>query len=1262
MSETNDGSDQNQPASTAQDGQSFPVVGLGASAGGLKALKEFFTQMPAESGMAFVVIMHLSPQHESHAAAILQTTTRMTVSQVTEVVRVEPNHVYVIPPTMNLAMSDGHIRLFEPERPFGRHVAIDLFFRTLADTHGTHAVCIVLSGTGADGSIGIKRVKEAGGLAMVQAPGDAEYDAMPRNAINTGMVDFVLPVVELPDKLLEIWRNAQQIQLPVEAETPVVDESKVAEQALREVLTMLRTRTGHDFTHYKRATILRRIERRMQVNTLPDLPTYRDYLRTNPSEAQLLLKDLLIGVTNFFRDRISFDAFEREAVAQLFAGKTMGDQVRVWVAGCATGEEAYSIAMLLLEQASGLPNPPGIQLFATDIDEEAIAAARLGSYSDAIEADVSPARLRHFFTKEPGGYRVNKEVRERVLFAVHNLIKDPPFSKLDAITCRNLLIYLNREVQEQIFALFHFALRPNALLFLGASESADSAPTLFTAFDKKNRLYRAIPTRQERMIPTLPLEAPSLRLRDGRARNAIAARHRLAFGELHQQLLEQYAPPSVIVNADYEIVHLSEHVGRFLRLAGGEPSLNLLRAVLPELRLELRSALFQAMQSGRSTEAHRVRLVHEGRNTYVNMIVRPVQSVEMGSNFALVLFAEVEEALGPEGKEPMAGTHEPMVRGLEEELSRAKEQLQSTVEQYETSVEELKASNEELQVINEELRSTTEELETSKEELQSVNEELRTVNEELKNKVEEVSQANDDLQNLMASTDIPTIFLDRALHIKRYTPGTLALFRLIPTDTGRPLSDITHKLNYTNLHTDAEAVIASSHKIEREVVNMEGRHYLTRLAPYRTAQERMDGVVLTFVDITERKRHEVELTAVKDELAADLDAMTNLHEFSTRLLSTTELQSLLEEILAATIAMQRADFGLIQLGDSPSGALIIVAQQGFAPDVLDYFNQTQAATTAAGRVRQQRTHIIIEDVELDADYAPHRSIAAASDFRAVQATPMFNHAGEILGILSTYFRAVNRPSPRDRRLTDLFVRVATVLIERKRSEVVRHQLFQQLVNAQEEERQRIARELHDSLGQHLATLHLGLKSIQDRDGFPRDVGERIQQLRELALQIDDAVDRLVFDLHPPALDDLGLEDALRRHVQGWTESSGIPVDLHLSGLTAERLPPVIETTLYRIVQEALTNVLKHAGATHVSLILERRRNEVRLILEDNGRGFDLEAVRRVPASGRRLGLQSMEERAAQVGGRFDIETTPAAGTTLYVDVPLVNEAQRSAIL
>ncbi|WP_157271366.1 CheR family methyltransferase [Azohydromonas aeria] len=841
----------------------FPVVGIGASAGGIPALQAFFKAMPADCGMAFVVVLHLSPRHASNLAGVLQAVTGMAVSAPEEAVPIERNKVYVVTPSKMLAMNDSYLSVNTLERARGRQVTIDLFFRTLAVVHRERAFAVVLSGTGADGAVGITRIKEEGGVTLAQQPQEAEFDGMPRAAIATGTVDWVLPAAEMPGKLLAIWENARAMQLPdaqalgLRVDEPATTEAaRDAEEALREVLILLRTRTGHDFRNYKRATVLRRLERRMQVNGVPHLPAYRAFMQANPEEASALLKDLLIGVTNFFRDPEVFDLLQRdvlpEAVEQAVSGPA---GLRAWVAGCATGEEAYSIAMLLAEQAALVAHPPKINVFATDIDEAAIGVARLGCYPGAIETDVSATRLRRFFDKEGHQYRIRKEVREKVMFAAHNILRDPPFSRLDLISCRNLLIYLDREVHGEILEMFHFALKPGGILVLGSSESADTAAQLFSVVDKKNRVFRAnAVTRTPRYVPALPPIGPA-----GHAPAAGTPRPvqlGVTYAELHRRLAEQHAPPSVLVDGEGNVVHLSEQAGRFLRHGGGTPSHQLLSLVQPELRLELRTALFQASRTGKSVEARRVHMGSDSRKRFVNMTVRPVQEPGAAPNLSLVLFDEVEDSMAGDSGQPDVQGRDPLVAQLEEELRRVKEQLQGTIEQSETSNEELKASNEELQAINEELRSTTEELETSKEELQSINEELITVNHELKTKVEETGKINDDLQNLIASTDIATVFVDRAMSIKRFTPHATKLFNLIPTDVGRSLLDITHRLDHPTLADDAAEAFQSLRVIEREVRSQEGRWYLARVLPYRTTEDRIDGAVLTFVDITGRRQAE----------------------------------------------------------------------------------------------------------------------------------------------------------------------------------------------------------------------------------------------------------------------------------------------------------------------------------------------------------------------------------------------------------------------
>jgi two-component system CheB/CheR fusion protein len=848
------------PLALGGAGLPFPVVGIGTSAGGVGALQTLFEHMPSGSGMSFVVVIHLSPVHESNVDHILRGVTRMPVMQVNDSTRIERDHVYVIPPNKHLLMQNGTLEVAPFPQRQGAATSIDSFFRTLAVAHKEHAVAVVLSGTGSDGSVGVKKVKEQGGVIIAQAPTDAEYDSMPRNAIGTGVVDFVLPVANIPERLLQLWQNMQQIRLPVvvDADGPVAAASaSPSDSPLREILSSLRHRTGHDFTQYKRGTVLRRIERRLQVNQITNLGQYAGFLRDHPAETRALFKDMLISVTNFFRDRESFEALERVVIPDLFAGKQAGDEVRVWVPGCATGEEAYSLAILLAEYAEDRASGVATQVFATDIDEDAIAVARASLYPEAITTDVPPARLRRFFTHEAGGYRVHKSVRERVMFATHDVLRDAPFSRLDLVSCRNLLIYLDREVQSRLLNVFHFALRSGAYLFLGSSESVDEAASAFSPVDKAHRIFRADPL-AARGAPLLYTPTPfSITARPGNPGGiaqpfARGQQARLSLGDLHLNLLEHYAPPSVVVNDLYQIVHLSDNAGQFLQFSAGEPSLNLVHVVQPDLRMELRAALFQASQtSQRVTLDVPVRRGDKAART--RLTVHPVPDQTSGRLYLLVIFDE--QPIG-EPIELEVGKGISVSEQLESELARTRDQLRNTIEQYETQNEELKASNGELQAINEELRSATEELETSKEELQSMNEELSTVNQELKSKIDEATVINNDLQNFIASTEIAVLFVNRSLRLLRFTPPVRQIFNVLDPDLGRPLTDITHRLDYPQLESDLTSVLETLHVVEREVRSQSGAHYLVRMLPYRTTEDRIEGAVVTLIDVSSRRAAE----------------------------------------------------------------------------------------------------------------------------------------------------------------------------------------------------------------------------------------------------------------------------------------------------------------------------------------------------------------------------------------------------------------------
>jgi chemotaxis methyl-accepting protein methylase len=855
----------------------FLVAGLGASAGGVHALKQFFVNVPARSGIAYVVILHLSPDYDSQLAEVLSEVASMPVQQVTERTKLEPDHIYVVPPDRHLTMQDGHVAVSPNLEPEDRRAPVDIFFRSLAESHGPRAIGVVLTGTGANGSMGLKRIKERGGVVFVQNPREAEFSDMPRNAIATDLVDQVLSVADIPRKILAYRDGLGTVEIPVEAATRPDDQ----QQALREIFTQLRVRTGHDFTNYKRPTLLRRIERRINVRGLTDLPSYAKLVHDDPNEATALLKDLLISVTNFFRDRDAFAFLESDVLPRIFSKKEPGDQIRIWCVGCATGEEAYSLAMLCAEQTMGMVDAPKVQIFATDIDEAAIATAREGLYTLNDAADVSPERLRRFFTKEGDEYCVRREIREMVLFADHNVIKDPPFSHLNLVTCRNLLIYLNNTAKERVMETFHFGLTPGGFLFLGTSESVDGAGDLYATYSREHHVYQS---RQTGMRPyPVPESVPSFRFDQQPKPNHQQERRRtlerITYGDLHQQLLEQYAPPSVVVNEEYEVVHLSERAGRYMHVAGGDPSNNLLKMVLPELRLELRSAIYQAIQRKSNVDARNLKVVIGGETEIVNVHVRPVLGEEdPAKGFLLVIFEPVISEPGEATPQTVITTDEPLAKQLEDELTRTKLQLRMSSEQYEIQAEELKASNEELQAMNEELRSAAEELETSKEELQSINEELRTVNQELKLKVEETTIASSNLQNLINSTDIGTIFLDRSLKVQLFTPTARKLFNLIPADFGRPLSDITHRLIGDGLIEDADLVMETLNTIEREVATTDGEHYMMRILPYRTAEDRINGVVVTFFDITERKRAEQELLERTEELTRFNQAMIGREE------------------------------------------------------------------------------------------------------------------------------------------------------------------------------------------------------------------------------------------------------------------------------------------------------------------------------------------------------------------------------------------------
>ncbi|HVZ10591.1 chemotaxis protein CheB [Rhodopila sp.] len=841
-----------------------PIVGIGASAGGVKALQSFFEALPENPNAAFVVVVHLDPESRSQLPNILASRTSMPVVQVEQTEKLENNHVYVIAPNSRLVISDHTISASPFDEPRYQRAPIDLFFRSLAEQHSDgFAYAVVLTGAGSDGAIGVKAIKGSQGIVLVQDPNEAEFPSMPRSAIAAEVADFVLPIRDLARQLVELLQSAKPMVAGVDSD----DES------LRRILAHLRVRVGHDFSLYKRATILRRIFRRTQVTRSESLAAYYAFLRENAEEAQALFSDFLISVTTFFRDPAAFEMLGQEVIPQLLEGKETGGSVRVWVPGCATGEEVYSIGILLLEAAGRREMRPEIQVFGSDLDSAALAVAREGRYPSAIEADVSEERLRRFFQREGDHYRVRRELRDIVLFASHSLLRDPPFSRQDMISCRNLLIYLDRDLQQQVCNTFHYALNPNGFLFLGGAENADHPAGLFRALDRDARIYRSVALAGERR-PALPiLLGPRQQPAGAQAAPRLTSGQTTADATLHRQMLERVAPPSMLVDENYSAVHLSEHAGRFLQLSGGPVSTEAVDLVREELRFDLRTALHRAFERGEATLSMPISVQFNGAGHRVYMQVKPVVQENDPVRYALVLFIEGEavenDNLETTDRKAEGATNQ-IVKKLQEELQLAHSRLRATREDSEATNEELRAANEELQSINEEYRSTSEELETSKEELQSINEELQTVNNELKLKLESVSRAHSDLQNLMAATDFGTLFLDPSLRIKRFTPRLMELFNITVSDEGRPITDFTHQLDYDGLADHALAVLRDLVPVQHEVGSRTGAWYLVRIRPYRTVDDKIDGVVATFVDITERRLAEEALRKSEEHLRQEM--------------------------------------------------------------------------------------------------------------------------------------------------------------------------------------------------------------------------------------------------------------------------------------------------------------------------------------------------------------------------------------------------------
>lgn len=979
------------------------VVGIGASAGGLEAIQRFVEAMPVDSGMAFVVVQHLAPTHESILAEILSRHTSMPVVQIAEGMRPEANHVHIIPPNRNLALSRKGFVLVEPPADSSIRLSIDYFFRSLAQDRKERAVAVVLSGAGADGSLGIKAIKENGGLVLVQAPASARHGSMPQSAIDTSLADFVLPPDEMPKRLLAYVKHPF-----IQASEESLSARSEQAEWLPQVLALLQEQCGQDFSLYKRKTIVRRVERRIALHQIAGPDEYLQYLRGNQDELRTLFQEMLIGVTSFFRDPEAFAVLEHQLLPGLFAGRSPDDPIRVWVVGCSTGEEAYSMAILLNELRARLAPGVKLQIFATDLDPQAIQRARTGRYPASIAADVGPARLQRFFVREGESYVVGEHVRAGVLFAVQSVTQDPPFSRVDVVTCRNLLIYLDPLLQRRVLTTLHYALKPGGLLFLGSSESPDELRQLFRPLDRKSRLYQRV---GEASVPLLRGAAVRLDARgEGRA-GAIGAERSLR--DAVEQRLLAASPPSIVVHSGGEILYVHGRIGDYLEIPPGSGvASNAFRMAREGLRIPLASLVQRAATKNERVVRDDLRVEIAGREATLRLVAEPGPLPDT----VLVLFHEIQGrvALPAPGEAADADA-----RAAGQRLVEQASELQAMREYAQCTVEELEATNEELRSANEELQSANEELTTSREELQSTNEELGTVNTEHASEIEQLTRMRNDLGNAFVQLDIGIIFLDRKLRIRRFNPAATRIINLLPGDVDRPLSDMVAKIKYGRMVDDAQLVFDQLTTREVEVEANDGRWYAMHLRPYRTVDDLIDGVTLTFYDITARRRAE-------EVLHAAHRALGELQEICARLITAETFAGLLQAAIDGAVQLCGAEMGFLQLLDADARTLRIVSHRGLGRGLVE-----RLAVVPYGDGAPRGERLVLDDLGDGhlAQRTPELVELRAAGVRASCSSSLLARDGSARGVLSVLWGAPHRPAETTLALFTLLVRVVGSLIE-----------------------------------------------------------------------------------------------------------------------------------------------------------------------------------------------------------------------------------------
>jgi two-component system CheB/CheR fusion protein len=1207
----------------------YLVVGIGASAGGLNAYIDLIKNLTGDTGMAFILVPHLSAEHESHLVDILSRYTALPVAEVQQGTRPEPDHIYILPPNRRMTMRGG-VLILDP-RPESERVPrpIDHFFKSLAYDQKTQAVGVMLSGTDADGAAGLKVIKSEGGISIVQEPGSAQFEEMPRSAIAADHVDLVVAPAEIAAELVRLGRQFREPALAPLSKGALRSED---EQSFAKILLLLRAVSGIDFRMYKPTTLRRRMARRMMLTKVDGLAEYVRILQASPQELRELQDDLLINVTLFFRDPDVFEAFKREIVPRIIEIRSGGDgraaaqQIRVWVPGCSTGEEVYSIAMCLLEVLSGDASDPTFQIFGTDTSDQATEKARIGIYPETIATEISADRLRRFFVKIDQGYQISKRVRDLCIFARQNVCNDPPFSRLDLISCRNLLIYLRPDAQRAVISTFNYALRPTGFLLLGNSESLRDHSEMFAPVDRRNKFYSKVDG-AARLGGNL---VPRLSLPEFGASQAARAQRPSGWSEVDLQrasdrvVLARYAPSGVVINERYEVLQVRGHTSPFLEIPSGSPNFQLLKMVRESTAAILRDAVAKAISQEIPIRVNDVQLREGERDSTVSVEVLPIHGMAGRGRCFLVLFiprVEPPEGVREAAQEAAAEPEDASVHQLREDLSATRLYLQSLIEERDARNQELTSAYEELQSANEEMQLTNEELETAKEELQSSIEELQTVNEELRNRNVALVQASNDLLNLFNSVNIPVIMLGADLRIRHFTPPTERMMHVRASDIGRPMRDIRLSLSLDDIEPLLHEVLDTLVAKEVEVKDREGRAQLLRIRPYRTTDNKIEGLVVVLLDIDQIRRSE--------------EAMRQARDFSQKIIDTVPIPLVvLDEHLVIRDSNQafRSLAGLRAVDVDRQHFLELSALLWHLVGLRPHFEELLSgdASKPSGFEIERES-----DSEDGHTYCVNAQSVLAGSARLILLT-----LEDVTGR-----KQIERVLLTERQRLAGQVETAALALDRSKDEL--RALAASLFTSQEDERRRVARELHDEVSQALAIIEDEVEQLgTGPEAEGTELRAKLNGLRHRVSELSEEVRRISKGLHPSVLEDLGLAEALRQLVRDFGEREGMLVTF------ADRAVPAVipvgpAAALYRIAQEALRNVAKHAGKTHVKVTLVGIDRVLQLSVRDLGEGFDIGEVR-----GRGLGLVSMEERARWAGGSLRIESTPGEGTSVEAEIPL----------